>query len=121
MPPINITALPKTIASQSVLDYIDKKIASLDKLLHEENNVHVKFDSDKHTSGIRYHAEVTIGPGSAIFAKAEGSDVYEAIDLCMPKLKEQLLRRKDKRVADRRRLGSDRKEADELSGFEAEF
>jgi hypothetical protein len=39
----------------------------------------------------------------------------------MPKLKEQLSKRKDKRVADRRRLGSDRKEADELSGFEAEF
>lgn len=117
MPAINITAFPKSLSSQSVVDYIDKKFASLDKLLHEENNIHVKFDLDKHNSGIRYHAEVKIGPGSAIFAEAYGEDVFEALDLCMPKLKEQLTKRKDKRVADRRRLGSNRKEADELSGF----
>ncbi len=117
MPSITIKATPKSLSSQSVSDYIDKRIGSLDKMLSEENSIHVEFDVNKHNSGDRFHAEVTIGPGSAIFAEATGSDIYEAIDLCIPKLKEQFAKRKDKRVANRRRLGAQRKESDEISGF----
>lgn len=121
MPPITIKASPKSLSSQSVVDYIDKKIDTLGKLLREENVIHVEFDSDKHNSGTRYHAEVTIGPGSSIFAEAHGEDVYEAIDLCIPKLKDQLSKRKDRRVADRRRLGSNRKEATEAGAFDQDL
>jgi ribosomal subunit interface protein len=118
MPPITIKASPKSLASPSVAEYIEKRIGSLDKMLREENTIHVEFDSDRHNSGEdRFHAEVTIGPGSAIFAEAYGSDVFEAIDLCIPKLKEQFTKRKDKRVAERRRLGADRKEQEEITGF----
>src|ERR1700722_12234295 len=120
MPPITIKASPKSLLSQSIVDYVDRKMAILDKMLREENDIHVEFDSDKHNSGIRYRAKIVIAPGSSLFAESNGEDIYEAIDLCIPKLREQLLKRKDRIIADRRRLGSDRKEADEASGFEAE-
>lgn len=110
MPIITIKASPRSLISDSIHDYIHKKMDTFDKFLREENSIHVEFDSDKHRSGIRYHVEIRIDPGSVVFAEAIGEDLYEAVDLCMPKLKEQLTKRKDKRVASRRQEGFERKE-----------
>jgi ribosomal subunit interface protein len=111
MPAITIKASPHSLLSDSIRGYIQKKMDSFEKFLREENTIHVDFDSDKHRSGIRYHVEIRIDPGSTVFAEAIGEDLYEAIDLCMPKLKEQLTRRKDRRVASRRKEGFVRKES----------
>ena len=108
MPNVNIKATHTTL-TQSMSDYIAKKLEAFGKFLREENNIHVEFDVDKHRSGLRYRAEITIMPKSEIYAEAYGSDLYEAIDLCIPKIKEQLTKNKDKEVSLRKRLGSKRK------------
>lgn len=113
MPTITIKASPHSLLSDSIREYIQKKMDSFDKFLREENTVHVDFHSDKHHSGIRYHVEIRIEPSSIVLAESIGEDLYEAIDLCMPKLKEQLTSRKDKRVASRRQEGFARKESTE--------
>lgn len=110
MATITIKASPKELMSDPIREYIEKKVEMFSDFLREENTVHVEFDSDKHRSGVKYHVEFRIGPGTAIFVEAGGSDVYEAIDLCMPKIKDQLSKRKDKRVSGRRYDGYERKE-----------
>ncbi len=108
MPSINIK-FAESEPNPSTSDYLNKKLAPLMKYLREENSVHVEMDYGKDKSGAKCHVEITINPKSEMFAEARGSDFLEAIDLCIPKIKEQLLKHKDKRIALRKKLGSQRK------------
>jgi len=99
-----------TVLSQSVRDYAQKQIDKLQKYLRPENKVHLELGAEtKSRDGFRYRAEITIMPKSEIYADAYGHDLFEAIDLLMPKVKEQLMKNKDKRVSERRRDGAKRK------------
>ena len=62
MPNINIDASHTTL-TPSMTDYIEKKIAGLQKFLREEHTVHVELDVDnkKHT-GPKYLVRITILP-----------------------------------------------------------
>lgn len=99
-----------TVLSESVRNYAQKHIDKLQKYLRDENKVHLELGAmSKNSNGPRYRAEITIMPKSEIYAEAYGHDLFEAIDLLMPKVKEQLMKGKDKRVSDRRRNGAKRK------------
>lgn len=107
---INIKAT-HTILTPAISAYVSKKIKALEKFLRPENAVHVELDVEpKHHTGPKYRAEITIMPKPGMYADSYGEDLYEAIDLCVPKIKEQLVRNKDKTVSLRRRLGSKFKE-----------
>ena len=78
----------------------------LDKFLQREDKIHVEVEFDlKHTGTGAYRAEVHIQPHGQ-YADARGNDFYEALDLVIPKIKDQLVKTKDKRVRLRKRLGA---------------
>lgn len=96
--------------SASELAYVNKNLDKLRKFLRSENNIHVELqNTTKHKTGLIARVEVTIMPKPGIYADAFGNDFFEAIDLCIPKIKEQLMKNKDKIVSQRRRLGAQRK------------
>ncbi|MDB4940109.1 MAG: Ribosomal subunit interface protein [Candidatus Doudnabacteria bacterium] len=98
-----------TVLSESVREYAQKNIDKLQKYLRPENKVHLELGAEsKNRDGLRYRAEITIMPKSEVYADAYGHDLFEAIDLLMPKVKEQLMKMKDKRVSERRRDGAKR-------------
>ncbi|MEK7652097.1 MAG: ribosome-associated translation inhibitor RaiA [Patescibacteria group bacterium] len=98
--------------SPSELNYVNKNLEKLKKFLRPENNIHVELqNTTKHKTGLIARAEVTIMPKPGIYADAYGNDFFEAIDLCLPKIKEQLMKSKDKVVSQRRRLGAQRKDS----------
>lgn len=103
MPRVNIKAT-NTEVSKSIKEYLNTNIGKLSKFLREEHIVHAELEQEaKHKTGLIYRAEITIMPKSDVYAEAYGSDFYEAIDLLIPKVKEQLTKLKDKRVSLRRR------------------
>lgn len=107
---INIKATNIALTND-IDEYVNKKLKPLNKFLRDENSLHVELAAEsKHHTGPRFRAEITILPRPGIYADAAGEDLYEAIDLCLPKIKEQLLKKKDRTVSLRRRLGSKRKD-----------
>ncbi len=98
-----------TVLSESVRAYAQKQIDKLQKYLRPENKVHLELGAETKNRGTKYRAEITIMPKSEVYADAHGHDLFEAIDLLMPKVKEQLLKNKDKVISDRRRDGAKRK------------
>ena len=100
-----------TKLTDSMVDYATKKLSVLDDFLRSENKVHVELGYEAtHNEGERFSAEVTVLPKPGHYAEARGKDLYEAIDLCVPKIKEQLVRGKDRKVSLRRREGAARKQ-----------
>ncbi|MHB8871156.1 MAG: hypothetical protein G01um101477_322 [Candidatus Doudnabacteria bacterium Gr01-1014_77] len=98
--------------SPSELDYVNKNLEKLKKFLRPENKIHVELqNTTKHKTGLVARAEVTIMPKPGIYADAFGNDFFEAIDLCLPKIKEQIMKTKDRIVSQRRRLGAQRKDS----------
>ncbi len=119
--PVTVNIVFKnTDPSDSIKKYIQENIDKLAHFLREENTIHVEFEADPaHKSGPFYRAEITIMPKSEIYAEAFGNDFFEAVDLLMPKIKEQLVRLKEKRVTERNRQGSQMKDI-ESEVFNAE-
>jgi ribosomal subunit interface protein len=92
-----------TTITPSIRAFIDEKFKTLDKLIKEEDKVRVEFELEKkHSSGLIFRVDIDIQPHGH-FAQARGNDFYEAMDLLLPKIKEQLVKQKDKRVSLRRR------------------
>jgi putative sigma-54 modulation protein len=82
----------------AIKKYAEEKIEALSKYL-DVMEAHIELERDrKHQSGLVFRAEVmlTVG-GKQIRADANAEDMYAAIDLCIPKLKEQISKFKDKR------------------------
>ncbi len=104
-----------TTLTDSMVEYAEGKLdAALGSFLRPENKVHVELGFEAtHNEGERFSAEVTVLPKPGHYAEARGKDLYEAIDLCIPKIKEQLVREKDKRISLRRSEGAARKESTE--------
>lgn len=99
---INIKAT-KTTLTPAIRDYVADKLRQISKFIKEEDKVRVELELDKkHNSGLIFRAEIDIQPRGH-YADARGNDFYEAMDLVIPKMKEQLSKEKDKRVSLRRR------------------
>jgi putative sigma-54 modulation protein len=102
---INIKATNTTL-TDGIRASIEDKLSVLEKFLRSEDVVYVEVDEDtRHTSGQFHRAEIRIQPHGH-YAEARGNDFYEALDLVIPKIREQLTKEKDKRISLRRRLGS---------------
>lgn len=100
---MNITIkATKTTLTPTIKVNIKDKLSSLEKFLRSEDKIHVELEVNKrHVSGELFRVEVTIHPHGH-FAEARGSDFYEALDLLIPKIKEQLVKAKEKKITQRK-------------------
>ena len=84
-------------------DYVSKKISSLEKFIGQGNNllceVEIGRTTKHHRSGDIFKAEINIiEPGNKqIFAVAEESDLYTAIDILRDEAEREIVSQKDKR------------------------
>ncbi|SRR5258708_773774 len=111
MPNISIKAT-HTALSSSLQEYVSRKLAAFQKYIGDDSNVRVELEHSKDKEGQKFRAEINIMHHSShkgIYADARGNDFYEAIDLCLPKIKEQLMKEKDRFVTERRKDGARRK------------
>jgi ribosomal subunit interface protein len=96
----------KTSVTPSLQADIEKKVSVFQDFLRPEDHIHVEVEAKASKDNDQeFRAEIAIKP-AGLFAEASGSDVYEAVDLVIPKIRQQLTREKDKRVSLRRRLGA---------------
>ena len=98
---INIKATNTTL-TPSIKDAIEKKLGGLAKFLRPENTIYIELEVDKkHKSGLVYRTEIKITP-HAFFADARADDFYAALDLTLPKIREQMVKYKDKKITKHR-------------------
>ncbi len=101
---MNLTIKAKnTTLTPAIKNFIGDKLATLDKFLKQEDKLRVELEVDKRDKdGLHFRAEIDIQP-RGYFAEARANDFYEAMDLVMPKIKEQLVKSKDKKISLRRK------------------
>lgn len=93
-----------TTATPAIKDFIEEKVTTLEKFLKPEDKVRVEIEvSKKHQSGLIHRAEIEIQP-HGYYADSMGVDFYAAMDLVLPKIKEQLVKQKDKKLSQRRQV-----------------
>ncbi len=100
---MNITyKATNTTLTPAIKRFIEEKMQPLEKFLKEEDKIRVELEVDKRDKdGKNFRAEIDIQP-HGYYASAKASDFYEAMDLLMPKIKEQLLKKKEKKIDTRR-------------------
>ncbi len=94
---INIKATHLEL-TPSLKQYVEEKIGHLEKyMVAQEAHVEIARDKHHHT-GLVFHSDINLIAGKKIMhAEADAEDAYAAIDLLIPKLKEQIGKFKDKR------------------------
>lgn len=82
----------------AIKKYAKEKVGMLEKYISAmEAKIELERDR-KHRTGLVFRAEVAIVVGGKLMiAEAGGEDIYAAIDLVIPKIKEQISKFKDKR------------------------
>lgn len=94
-----------TTLTDAIRQTIAEKLSPIETFLRPEDKVHVEVEEETHhKSGLFSRVEVHIAP-HGYYADANGNDFYEAMDLVIPKIKQQITKNKDKRLSLRRRLG----------------
>ena len=104
---MNITIkATNTTLTEAIKQTVESKLASIEAFLKPEDKVHVEIAEDTHhKSGLFSRVEIQISP-HGYYADSNGNDFYEAIDLVIPKIKQQITKTKDKRLSLRRRIGN---------------
>ncbi len=89
----------------SIKQYVEEKVAHLGKfIVAQEGKVELSRDQHHHTGEV-FRAEIMLAMGGKLMrAVAEAEDIYAAIDLTIPKLKEQIAKFKDKKTTVNRSL-----------------
>lgn len=89
---INLTGHHVDITG-ALRDYVDTKFAKLERHFDHINNVHVILNVEK----LSQTAEATLHlTGGEVFANAEHTDMYAAIDSLINKLDRQVIKHKEK-------------------------
>lgn len=89
--------------TESDQEYIETKLKGLGSFIKNQDEVFVEVEmGSRHSSGLVARVEISLNPPRH-YAEARGNDFYEALDLVLPKIKEQLVKQKDKRISLRRR------------------
>jgi len=100
---INIKAT-KTTLTPAIKNFIHEKVEGLEKFIKPEDKIHVEIEVDKkHHKGLIYRAEINIKP-HGYYAESFGEDFYAAMDTLIPKIKEQMVKTKGKKLSKERRL-----------------
>src|SRR6185436_12689052 len=88
----------------SIKQYVNEKVNNLSKFI-SATEAEVELARDRHhRTGDVFRAEIMLMVGGKVMrADQESEDIYSAIDLVMPKLKEQISKFKDKRTTLERR------------------
>lgn len=95
-----------TTVTDSIRSNIEEKLLVLEKFLKPEDKIRVELAEDTHhKSGLFSRVEIHITPHGH-YADAQGNDFYEALDLVLPKIRQQLTKEKDKNLSLRRRIGN---------------
>ena len=82
--------------TDSLQSYILEKFQKLERHSDQITQTHVVLNIEK----LSHQAEATAHvPGAELFANAEASDMYAAIDQLLDKLDRQLIKHKEKTVA----------------------
>ncbi len=117
---INLKSTSITLTPE-ISDYLDKKLAGLDKFL-DVNDSAVKIDvelartTNHHGKGDVFRAEINIfAPRKSFRAEAESSDLYSAIDMLKDEIQHELRSNKEKSLHFIRKSGQ--KVKDFLRGF----
>ena len=86
--------------TDEIKEYAEDKVGNLTKFLPGVLEIKVELErARKHRSGEVFRAEVMLIVGGKVMrADAGAEDIYAAIDLVIPKLKEQISKFKDKRT-----------------------
>lgn len=102
---INIKATNTTL-TEAIKDFVNDKLSGISKFVKPEHKIRVELEVlKKHHTGLVHRAEIDIQP-NGYYAESWGEDFYAAMDLVLPKIKEQLAKQKDKKVSMRRRSAS---------------
>lgn len=95
----------KTKLTPAIKNAITEKLHAIDKFLGPEDKIHVEVAVEpKSKTGDSQRAEIAIHP-HGYYAVAYSADFYSALDLVIPKIKEQLKKRKDKQLTQRKKAG----------------
>ena len=82
-----------THPSQRLKDYVEKRFAKLERHFDHISNIHVTLTARK--QGLEVEATLHAS-GTEIFANAEASEPYTAVDALTDKLDRQLVKHKEK-------------------------
>ncbi|MBX4187439.1 MAG: ribosome-associated translation inhibitor RaiA [Candidatus Doudnabacteria bacterium] len=102
---MNITIKGTNLSlTPSIKQYVEEKVGNLAKFIGAME-AKVELERDRHhQSGLVFRAEVMLVVGGKLMrAEAGGEDIYAALDLVIPKVKEQIGKFKDKKQTLRRR------------------
>lgn len=87
--------------SESIKEYAEKRLHSLEKLLPESARLYVDLGkpSGHHKNGDVFRAEMQCDvPGGLLRAEALSEDLYKSIDRAREDLDRQLVKRKEKQM-----------------------
>lgn len=102
---INIKAT-NTSLTPSIRSNIEDKLQAVEKFIKPEDVIHVELAEDTHHhSGQFFNVDIQISP-HGYYAKARANDFYEALDLVIPKITQQMRKDKEKTISLRRRIGN---------------
>ena len=87
----------------SIQEYVEEKVGHLEKFISVlEGKVELDRDQHHHRGDV-FRAEIMlVMAGKLMRADAEAGDIYSAVDLVIPKLKEQIGKFKDKKQTQER-------------------
>ncbi|HEY4516235.1 MAG TPA: ribosome-associated translation inhibitor RaiA [Candidatus Paceibacterota bacterium] len=98
--------------TSAIKDYVEKRILSLEKYIHEENEealamVEVGKITHHHRNGDVFRAEVSlVSHGRKYYAAVEKDDLYAAIDEVKDEIMREMISSKEKRETLLRRGGA---------------